>query len=71
MPNIQEVYHYLSENILYQALEAPAVYVFGELLDMPNIQENCLLCIAYWRYMFLLVNMPYKENSIATEKKVQ
>ena len=25
--------------LVKQALEAPGVYVFGELLDMPNIQE--------------------------------
>jgi COP9 signalosome complex subunit 7 len=25
--------------VIKQALEAPGVYVFGELLDMPNIQE--------------------------------
>ena len=25
--------------LIKQALEAPGVYVFGELLDMPNIQE--------------------------------
>ena len=26
--------------LIKQALEAPAVFVFGELLDMPNIQVN-------------------------------
>ena len=26
-------------SILTQALEAPNVYVFGELLDLPNVQE--------------------------------
>ena len=26
-------------SLIKQALEAPGVYVFGELLDMPNIQE--------------------------------
>lgn len=25
--------------LITQALEAPGVYVFGELLDMPNVQE--------------------------------
>ena len=25
--------------LIKQVLEAPGVYVFGELLDMPNIQE--------------------------------
>lgn len=25
--------------LIKQALEAPGVYVFGELLDMPNIKE--------------------------------
>ena len=26
-------------SLVKQVLEAPGVYVFGELLDMPNIQE--------------------------------
>jgi COP9 signalosome complex subunit 7 len=26
-------------SVLTQALEAPNVYVFGELLDLPNVQE--------------------------------
>lgn len=29
--------------LIKQVLEAPGVYVFGELLDMPNIAEVCLL----------------------------
>ena len=29
--------------LVKQALEAPGVYVFGELLDMPNIVEVCRL----------------------------
>lgn len=28
--------------LIKQVLEAPGVYVFGELLDMPNIAEVCL-----------------------------
>ena len=28
--------------LIKQVLEAPNVYVFGELLDMPNIQEVCI-----------------------------
>lgn len=28
--------------LIKQALEAQGVYVFGELLDMPHIQEVCL-----------------------------
>lgn len=30
--------------LVKQVLEAPGVYVFGELLDMPNIAEVCLYC---------------------------
>lgn len=26
-------------NLIHQVLEAPGIYVFGELLDMPNVQE--------------------------------
>lgn len=29
--------------LIKQALESPGVYVFGELLDMPNISEVYLL----------------------------
>lgn len=29
--------------LIHQVLEAPGVYVFGELLDMPNVREvGCL-----------------------------
>lgn len=28
--------------LVKQALEAPAVYVFSELMDIPNIKEVCL-----------------------------
>lgn len=28
--------------LIKQVLEAPGVYVFGELLDMPSIQEVCI-----------------------------
>lgn len=31
--------------LVKQALEAPGVYVFGELLDSPNIQEVVILLI--------------------------
>lgn len=31
--------------LVKQVLEAPGVYVFGELLDMPNISEVCIYCI--------------------------
>jgi len=27
--------------LITQALEAPGVYVFGELLDSPNVKEVC------------------------------
>lgn len=26
-------------SLIHQVLEAPGIYVFGELLDMPNVQE--------------------------------
>uniref|UniRef100_A0A2K6LAW2 COP9 signalosome subunit 7A n=1 Tax=Rhinopithecus bieti TaxID=61621 RepID=A0A2K6LAW2_RHIBE len=26
--------------LIHQVLEAPGVYVFGELLDMPNVRER-------------------------------
>lgn len=29
--------------LIHQVLEAPGVYVFGELLDMPNVREVCCL----------------------------
>jgi COP9 signalosome complex subunit 7 len=35
-----------ASELIKQALEAPGVYVFGELLEMPNIKKvsNCLDC---------------------------
>lgn len=29
-------------NLIHQVLEAPGIYVFGELLDMPNVREVSL-----------------------------
>lgn len=29
--------------LIHQVLEAPGVYVFGELLDVPNVREVCCL----------------------------
>jgi len=31
--------------LITRALEAPGVYVFGELLDSPNIKEVCLVTL--------------------------
>lgn len=33
-----------ASTLISQVLDAPGVYVFGELLDMPNIQEVCSDC---------------------------
>ena len=30
--------------LIKQVIEAPGVYVFGELLEMPNVQEVSCLC---------------------------
>lgn len=32
--------------LIHQVLEAPGVYVFGELLDMPNVRQVC--CSPGW-----------------------
>ena len=51
-PPLQQSKHYLSKKIsqgaaavelIKQALEAPGVFVFGELLDMSNVQVSPLL----------------------------
>lgn len=40
--------------LIKQALEAPGVYVFGELLDMPNIKEVCFSAKKYVTNRFWL-----------------
>ena len=40
--------------LIKQALEAPGVFVFGELLDMPNIQVNLIIFILLRVHMFIL-----------------
>lgn len=50
-PNLLEQFVLLAKSakgaaaveLVKQSLEAPGVYVFGELLDMPNIIEVCIL----------------------------
>lgn len=42
--------------LIKQVLEAPGVYVFGELLDMPNISEvrfEVMLSIVYFYGVFV------------------
>jgi len=34
--------------LITRALEAPGVYVFGELLDSPNIKEVCSHLMGMW-----------------------
>ncbi|XP_014672345.1 PREDICTED: COP9 signalosome complex subunit 7b-like [Priapulus caudatus] len=55
--------------LIKQVLEAPGVYVFGELLDMPNIQsmvvESSPEALPYWRLLHLFAfgtYADYKEN---------
>ena len=40
--------------LIKQALEAPGVFVFGELLDMPNIQVNLITFVTLRVHMFIL-----------------
>ena len=30
--------------LIHQTLEAPGVYVFGELMEMPSVKEVCFKC---------------------------
>lgn len=46
--------------LIKQVLVAPGIYVFGELLDMPNIQEVSNLEI-YYRFK-LNYNLKYNTN---------
>ena len=39
--------------LIKQALEAPGVFVFGELLDMPNIQVNLIIFVTLRVHMFI------------------
>ncbi|XP_017784352.1 PREDICTED: COP9 signalosome complex subunit 7b isoform X2 [Nicrophorus vespilloides] len=68
--------------LVKQVLEAPGVYVFGELLDMPNISElalgpskNCIATLnlfAYGTYNEYLQNKElFFELSPAQKKKLQ
>lgn len=67
--------------LVKQALEAPGVYVFGELLDSPNIQElanthkvflNTLNLFAYGTFKDYLANVQnFIELSPAQKKKLQ
>ena len=34
--------------LIRQALETPGIYVFGELLEMPNVKEVWLMSDCYW-----------------------
>lgn len=45
-------------SVLTQALEAPNVYVFGELLDMPNVQEVCSVLLS-WVIFTMVLMVPY------------
>lgn len=36
--------------LIKQVLEAPGVYVFGELLDMPNISEVIMFHSTYFKF---------------------
>ena len=40
--------------LIKQALEAPGVFVFGELLDMPNIQVSLITLVTLRVHMFIL-----------------
>lgn len=33
--------------LINQTLEAPGVYVFGELMEMPSVKEVCLLSLLW------------------------
>lgn len=68
--------------LIKQVLEAPGVYVFGELLDMPNIQElgqgaeknlhNTLELFAFGTYKDYLSNKnKFLELTRAQKKKLQ
>ena len=39
--------------LIKQALEAPAVFVFGELLDMPNIQVDLIIFVTLRVHTFI------------------
>jgi len=68
--------------LIKQVLETPGVYVFGELLDMPNVQElatgvnsscsNTLNLFAYGTYREYLANKSnYMELTPGQKKKLQ
>lgn len=44
--------------LIKQVLEAPGVYVFGELLEMPNIQEVNSFKFNFWQYLGLFTPPP-------------
>lgn len=39
-------------DVLKQALEVPGLYVFSELMDIPNIKEVNYYYNAFWRHHF-------------------
>ena len=39
--------------LIKQALEAPGVFVFGELLDMPNIQVDLIIFVTLRVHTFI------------------
>ncbi|XP_022917585.1 COP9 signalosome complex subunit 7b isoform X2 [Onthophagus taurus] len=68
--------------LIKQVLEVPGIYVFGELLDMPNIKElestpnkiylNTLNLFAYGTYSEYLLNKAnYLELTPSQQKKLQ